>query len=311
MPAPIRRYDELGFPIASTFEDLSKGEVPVRPGGPSRAKRRIMIVLVLVVAALAAAPWAKTAGRAMLASWWAKQAQEKFRARDFTGTVEDSTRALDIKGEDPVSRDHALLLFMRADARLELNDVEGSVRDFDRLVQAKFKDPDLMPLVYYKRAWANCRAGRHRVAIDDATQAIKHVGRESPELLNLRAYIRALGNVDRKELEAGLDDVERAMGMSRRNAAFIDTRGYLHHLLGNQDKALQDLNDAISMTMSDQSQVRRARALPEMEGKLNEDLAVMYHHRSLVHQALGNIKEAEADRELAAQLGYNPDAGIL
>jgi tetratricopeptide (TPR) repeat protein len=117
--------------------------------------------------------------------------------------------------------------------------------------------------------------------------------------------------VDRKELEAGLDDIQRAMRMVRSNAAanaaFIDTRGYLYHLLGEQQKALDDLDKAISLTTAERSHLR----LPEMQEKLNEDLAVMHHHRSLVHQALGNIEEAESDRELANELGYDPDAGVL
>ncbi len=164
-----------------------------------------------------------------------------------------------------------------------------------------------MPYVYYGRAWANCRAGRHKLAIDDATQAIQYVGRETPELLNLRAYIRALGNVDQKELEAGLDDVQCAIRMVRPNAALIDTRGYLYHLLGRQDDALKDLNLAIAMTMAGRSHVRS----PDMEQKLNEDLAVMHHHRSLVYQVQGKTKEAEADMQLAKELGYDPDAGVL
>jgi tetratricopeptide (TPR) repeat protein len=308
MPAPIRKYDALGFPIPSTFEELSKSaETPTRPAGPSRAKRRVMVVLILIVALLAVVPWAKTAGQAMLASWWAKQAQDKFEDRDYLGAVEDSTRALNIKGEDPISSENAGLLYMRAQARLELNDIEGSLRDFDRLVQAKFKDPALMPYVYYGRAWANCRAGRHKLAIDDSTQAIQYTGRETPVLLNLRAYIRALGNVDQKELEAGLDDIQRALSMVRPNAALIDTRGYLYHLLGRQEEALKDLNRAIAMTMVDQSRVRSSI----MEEKLNEDLAVMHHHRSLVYQAQGKTQEAEADMKLAKELGYDPEAGVL
>ncbi len=93
MPAPIRKYDALGFPVPSTFEELSKSaETPTRPAGPSRAKRRIMVVLILIVALLAVVPWAKTAGQAMLASWWTKEAQDRFEARDFLGAVENSTR---------------------------------------------------------------------------------------------------------------------------------------------------------------------------------------------------------------------------
>ncbi len=116
MPAPIRKYDALGFPIPSTFEELSKSaEIPTRPAGPSRAKRRTLVVLFLVVAVLAVIPWAKTAGQAMLASWWTKEAQDRFEARDFLGAVENSTRALNIKGEDPISSDNARLLRLRAE----------------------------------------------------------------------------------------------------------------------------------------------------------------------------------------------------
>jgi tetratricopeptide (TPR) repeat protein len=310
MPAPIRRYDELGFPIASTFEELSKGEIPVRPAGPSRAKRRIMIVLLLVVAALAVAPWAKSAFQTVAASVLANRAEKKLKDGDFAGTVADSTKALELKGNESVTDDHVRLFYMRAMARLELNDLDGSVRDFSRVLEAKNLHPALAMHMYRNRAWANCRAGNHRQAIDDANQAIQLVGnnsRELPELLNNRAYIRALGNLDRKELEAGLDDIQRAMAMVRRNPEYIDTRGYLYHLLGKQDEALKDLNHAIALTMRNKDELNSAQD----DERFAHNLAVMHYHRALVHQASGKTKEANADMDLAKKLGYDPDAGVL
>jgi tetratricopeptide (TPR) repeat protein len=194
---------------------------------------------------------------------------------------------------------------------LQINDPAGSRGDFDRVLTSPRASQGVRLYCYHRRSWANCLLKDYAAAVDDATQAIELVGhghRMLPTFLNQRAYIRALANTSKEELEAGLKDVEEAIAMERDdNAAFIDTRGYLLHLLGRHKEALVDIKRAIELTKGSRERAYRFNDAQE----LKENLAVMHHHRALIHDALGNKDEAIEDFRLAEEFGYNPDAGVL
>jgi tetratricopeptide (TPR) repeat protein len=150
----------------------------------------------------------------------------------------------------------------------------------------------------------------YAAAISDATSAIELAGREIPTFLNQRAYIRALANLNKQDLEAGLRDVERAIELSRdnrENAAFIDTRGYLLYRLGRHDEALKDMERAIELMLS----ARDSAFLPSDFKRFKESMAVMFYHRGVIYEALGRHEEAAVDLLEADRLGYDPDAGVL
>jgi tetratricopeptide (TPR) repeat protein len=162
---------------------------------------------------------------------------------------------------------------------------------------------------YHRRSWVHCRQKDYATAIEDASAAIQLFGRDHEVLLNQRAYIRALANAeakDKEELQAGLADVNRALEMAPKHAAFVDTRGYLLHLLGDQHKALREMDRAIELTFEVQQ-----RSYHRDPQRFREDLAVMHFHRGLVYEALGHHDQASEDFQRAEKLGYNPDAGIL
>ena len=89
------------------------------------------------------------------------------------------------------------------------------------------------------------------------------------------------------------------------------------HLLDRNDDALKDLNQAIEITDQQKRQLlqqqfrfdmrRLQYELKQMDG----DLAVMYHHRGLVQEKLGNPQEAQEDLLRGANLGYDPAKGVL
>jgi thioredoxin-like negative regulator of GroEL len=54
----------------------------------------------------------------------------------------------------------------------------------------------------------------------------------------------------------------------------------------------------------------RFQPLPNAK-ELRTGLAVMYHHRGEVQQALGNADAAKGDFEKASAYGYNPDQGVF
>jgi tetratricopeptide (TPR) repeat protein len=320
MPPPIRKYDALGFPVPATFEDLplpdtgkSKSALPVAPApvkqGASLRKRVFLGGVLLVAVLMAAIPWLTSTGKELLGDWLAQRAHKRFNAGDMPGTVADSTRAFSLLGEELEEEKQAELLCLRGLAKQELNDLQGSREDFDRVLNSPKTNRALRVRCYLGRSWVNCRLKNFGDAVSDATVVIELAGEQSPALpllLNQRAYIRALGNISKEELEAGLKDIERAMEMTRDNPAYIDTRGYLLHLLGRHDEALRDMNRAIKLTASVQGRVYRA----EDAKKLREDLAVMFYHRGLIHEALGLKDQAEEDLQRADEFGYDPEAGV-
>ncbi len=316
MPPPIRKYDALGFPVPGTFDDLTLPDRdasvsnPIAPSRPQKASRRKRVILgaaFLAIVVLATVPWLKGLGQGLLGDWLAQRAREKFSRGDMPGTVADSTRAMTFLG-DNLSDDRQIeLLAIRACAKLKINDLEGSLADFDRVLTSPKPRHDIRILCYFQRSWARCRLHDYPAAVADASAAIELNGRDNPTLLNQRAYIRALANRSKEELSAGLADVERAIAMTRENPAFIDTRGYLLHLLSRNDEALRAMTRAIELTLDERGRIYDADDVHT----LTENLAVMYYHRGRVNSALGLKTEATKDFRLADEYGYDPENGVL
>src|SRR5688500_17362948 len=105
MPRLNRKYDDLGFPVPSTFEDLNvtQRDAPAaRPPSlsPSRMKRIVLGVMLFVIVLVAVIPWLADLGQGLLGDWLAQRARDKFQDGDMLGTVADSTRALSLLGDD-------------------------------------------------------------------------------------------------------------------------------------------------------------------------------------------------------------------
>jgi tetratricopeptide (TPR) repeat protein len=325
MPARERKYDQYGFPVPGTFDDLpmpdrdsvGKAAAPTasRARGASRRKKIILGLVLLAVVALAAIPWLTDVGQGLLGDWLAQRARKRFNDGDMPGTVADSTRAFSLLGDELSDERRIELLAMRGCAKLRIHDLEGSRSDFDRVLTSPRSGRGVRLMCYFHRSWANCRLQNHAESVADATEAIQLLGRNDqllPMFLNQRAYIRALANANREdasrdELQAGLDDIERAMQLTPLNPAFIDTRGYLRHLLGQHDDALLDMDQAIDLT---ERGLQRAYRFDEAE-ELKRDLAVMHYHRALIYDAQGKKVEAELEHHKAQEYGYNPAEGVL
>lgn len=108
--------------------------------------------------------------------------------------------------------------------------------------------------------------------------------------LNDRAYNRALARID---LEEAYRDIEAAIGMAGNIPAYLDTRGYLHYLLGRPNEALVDINRAIG----DPNEFDENRSA----------LGEVYFHRGLIYQVLGNPAKAKKDFDLAQKLEFEID----
>jgi len=237
--------------------------------------------------------------------WWIVKADQCYREDDLDGALNALNRAAARLPDD------ALIYDNRGQVRLELNDLTGALEDYNELIDL---NPDFFG-GYAGRGAVYQRLGRFREAIDDFTRAIALRPESDPTQLNNRAYARALGNM---ELEAGMADIEKALELANEaNAAYLDTRGYLHYRLGHYDAALEDLNEAVALSESEAQRIADASANDKKEsarGKrlerlAREELAVLLHHRSLVHAALGNEEQAADDARRAEELGFDPERG--
>lgn len=336
MNPPSNRVDKYGFPIPPTFDS----EPTTRRARTSRGLRLWRGLLVAAFVGILISILMRSGlvedGRKLLAGKLHERAIEKALGDDVRGALADVERAAALAPNEKT------LLRLRAHLRLENDDLEGSLSDYNELIATS---PQYFE--YLGRSVVLQRLGRHGEAIDDLTKAIELGPEGAPTPLNNRAYARALAKVD---LEPALEDVQRAIdavdesirsfelalqpdliefGPTQASfqlaekkgdkASYLDTRGFLYYLLGRHQEALDDLNQAIDLAtdyrrvlFSTRAVRNQSRPMRErMDRMLNESLAVMYHHRGQIHQALGHTALANDDLKHGDELGYNPSGGVF
>ncbi len=138
--------------------------------------------------------------------------------------------------------------------------------------------------------------------------------------LNQSAYAHALAGT---ELEESLKHINEAFNIVGHEelGSLLDTRGYLHYLLGNQELALADMEKAVRLMERDyrsQQRLSQEAARPFVDRRpfeyqrrrLKEGMSVLYHHRGLVYQQAGKTEEAASDLARAEKMGYDPANGV-
>jgi len=230
----------------------------------------------------------------------------------------------------------------RARFRFRADEIEGSLRDCSLAIQLAPGQPD----GYRTRSQFLSHVKRHREAVEDCDEIVRlrelapgeslftsflpplreAMNRANAlnmaNALNNAAYIRALGNL---ELEKGLSDANQAIALIRAQreaagkwerslslATTLDTRGFLHLLLGDLDAALRDLDEAHALVTQVQQNVRwavltRKPADLSMRMKLIQVLAAIHYHRGQVYERLGKLRTARADKQRGRKLGFNPE----
>lgn len=312
------QYDKLGFPIPPEFTPPPAGSDATprprgerqRPRAAGRAKRLLLAALAAgVVGPAILAPIALPAVRDAVVGWTAERAVDHESRGQIAAAIRDVSRAIRWAGDD--AERLAGLLCWRAMLRLENRDAAGAVADAGRA--HGLLPTSARPLRL--RALAQVVLGRPDEALSDARLAAELTRPGDPEALNHRAYVRALVG---RELPEALADVEAALaGSDAVVPEWLDTKGYLLHLVGRHHEAIDQLNLAIGGTRDQRRQVeflvgradeaevrRRLRAL-------DHGLAVMLHHRGLACRAAGLEGQAEQDLELARRKGFAPDRGIF
>ena len=97
---------------------------------------------------------------------------------------------------------------------------------------------------------------------------------------------------------------------TKEKAMYLDTRGTLYLLLGEYDKALSDLEEAIGLIEDHTRVMSQFDVSPWFKRVQVRELAVMYHHRGQIHQMLGNDAQAQNDLRRGQEMGYNPAGGV-
>lgn len=322
MSRPETQLDADGFPIP---ERLADGESTPRRGayknGNPFKKRWVRALVLLVIFFGIATMLLKDQFPAIMAQWYMQAAVEDLNAGDLESALSNSEGVITWMPEDPRG------YYLRGELHRELGDMDAALADLTKAIELQ---ENWLPAIS-SRANLNLRMKHFEAAVADNTRAIK-LSSESEEAMyrNNRAYARALGGF---ELEDGLADAEAAVDSREKDleydpgntiakldlSAYLDTRGFLHHLLGNQEQALEDLNRAIEMIDGAQGggfqalgvDDQQMPAVAELEQQLDESRAVMYEHRSLVHAKLGDDDAATRDHQRALELGYNPEAGVF
>jgi tetratricopeptide (TPR) repeat protein len=293
---------------------VSGGVVDVYEPSPqamrSRTARRWALRLSLILGgmALVAIFGLVTNGTRVLADFWLASAYGHYLDRDLPAAIDKLDRGLAWFPDD------SMLILMRAQFRSENQDLAGSLADYDRVIALA---PEFAE-AYTGRSRVYQRLDRHAEAIADLERARDlRPAREALPLNNL-AYARALAGGD---LEQGLAEVQQAIEQeqdSPERFTFLDTRGYLFHLLERNDEALADLDRAIELgekARDEDLALATEQELPEaklarLKRVHDEHLAVIYHHRGEVHQALGHAEQAEFDLRRGNELGYSLERGV-
>jgi tetratricopeptide (TPR) repeat protein len=103
-------------------------------------------------------------------------------------------------------------------------------------------------------------------------------------------------------------------------AAYIDTRGYVHYRLGDNEAALRDLTTAVELADASSEYLQQSPAFRafvankttpaevryEQRHHWDKSRAVLHYHRALVLQELGQSEQADADLRCVHELGAEP-----
>ena len=326
MPAPIRRVDELGFPLPGSFDDL-----PDQSSEPSRPKRswgqfiyRYRWGVLLLLLPILFGSTLVVGARQFVAHWLLNKAQVHLERDQLSAALASADRAL---FWEPDTFERWQEFETRAEIRAEMQDINGSIDDLNEIIQ-RLEDPakarqfsTKLCEAYAMRGWNFERLGRHREAVADATTAL-NLAPDDPTralLLNQRAYIRAIANI---ELDQGLQDAVQSLALKPNDSRTLDTRAYVLFRLGKYKEALKDIDLAIHQwtaplagfhfranNVTRQELIVRGFQSREIR-EYEEPLAVMLHHRGEIRKKLGQEAMGDADIHEAELKGYNPDRGV-
>lgn len=304
------KLDKDGFPIPQGFDEAGVDDLAHDSGATMRRIRWVLRMALL--AALVTFVWnhydlgKKFSDR--VGQYFGQEALNLYRRNDLPRALAAADRAVQWS---PANVD---LLMIRCQLKFLNKDYEAALAD----AEAALKHEPLDMQAHAVRRQVFHYLARHRDAAAAAGDLLERQLGDRAELLNGRAYARALGDF---ELPEALKDIEESLKTAPDNAAFLDTRGYVLLKLGKHEEALADLEKAIDLVEKQRREVEGFGMDREMLGqfgrtfrsqmqRIEQDLAVMLHHRGEVYEKLGKQRQAERDFRAAERYGFNPAAGV-
>jgi len=265
--------------------------------------------------------------RSEIAYWHLAAAREHWREADYgaiqghlSATEEHRKQAFDLLEQAfRWSPEDSYLLRQRAQWKLEAKQYDAALVDVNGLLQADSDDVPTLEL----RTKIYHLMGKHSAAVADARR-VNDISQTSgypsrTQALNSLAYAKAIGKI---ELDSALREVNESL-VSGRNAAILDTRGFIYYQMGKYDLALRDIDPAANEIAAALAALHRdsgleRRAMPDLRKfevavqQRNEDVAPIFYHRALVHEKLGHTAAAEADRKRVKELiGRDGDESLF
>lgn len=183
--------------------------------------------------------------------------------KDTLRAYEDYERAIRTNREDPNGYNHRSVLYMQQNRHKEAE------ADLDIAI----KHDSTYLLSFFNRALVYSNTNRPMLALSDFDHVIKLDSTNSLTYFN-RAIVRTqIGDYNR-----AMEDYNRVAEYSPENVLVYYNRAGLHSQIGNIDKAIEDYSQAI---------------------KLYPDFANAFLNRSYMRMIKGDMKGAQADRQIA------------
>jgi tetratricopeptide (TPR) repeat protein len=300
---PSRHAPDSQEPVI--IASLANDDRGVQPGRPWATRVVISIVLLLVFGPILYA-WLPHE----VAAWYAAAAFEKRLDGDFDGAFATLDRAMAWDADD------SSLYGLRGEWRLTRKQYTEALEDFRRVLELEPGKRNSAVLI--QRTQALQRLGRHDEAIAEWKRLGKlHQGDNAATratMLNGLAYAMAVGKTD---LDQALEPIEQALRLVGNNGAMLDTRGFIHLLRGDLEKAKFDLDLAVALVEQQLGKAQKADEYIDRREYLlalhqeQEGVAVIRYHRALVYDKLGQPDQANADRQRVRDLGFEPNDDLF
>jgi len=307
LPGSVPKF-QLTMSNSDLQENSDVFQAKLAAAQPPRRSNRRAVLIIVVILGLMSAPMIFKWLPGEAARWRIAVAEEQRLDGDLPGAIRTLDAAI---GEYPES---AEIYLRRAAYHSEAKEYESAIQDLDQALVAGAA----ANVVLSERSQALHHLGKHAEAIEDCKELLRLSREErigSPwEALNALAYARALGQVELKE---GLENAEEAIRLAGPNLGILDTRGYLHYLLGEYESAADDLEQAVEQVEAYYARTPDAEYLPDRrlhesdQRRRNQMIAVLRYHRSLNYDKHGKHEKAKADRERVRELGFEPNASLF
>jgi tetratricopeptide (TPR) repeat protein len=146
--------------------------------------------------------------------------------------IHDYDEAIRLKPDD------ATAFHNRGNAYKAKREVDRAIQDYDQAIRLQ----PFFTASFLSRGNAYQVKGDYDRAIEDYDRAI-YLEPAYADAFNARCWTRAIANT---ELEAALADCDESLRLRADNAAALDSRGFVYFRMGSYDKAIANLDNALS-----------------------------------------------------------------